>query len=306
MGGKAPDFRVLLYQGPVELAKVIAEAAPEFNIILCLGKEDEPPGKAEVVGNTFVIRVGHKGKNIGVVGVFPPKAPGGPYRMEYERVLMAPEYKTPPGQEKGHPILALLESYHKELKEENYLARRYGKVPHSTQAAIKEATKKGTPAALIGLPSGYVGSAECGRCHKEAFKIWAATDHAKAYATLVKATNPSLSEYNPECIVCHTVGYRYQGGFADAATTPLFKDVGCESCHGPGEAHVKNKGNKALYALINPWKGPPAPPNETPEQEKERERQHELRMESMCRECHDSENDVKWKTFAPKWAKVAH
>ncbi len=282
------DFRVLLYQGPVELARLIPLADPQFNVILCVGQEDEPPGLPVVVGKTYVVRVGHKGKNVGVVGVY--AKPAKTYEMRYQLVPIGPEYKTPPGKVAGHPILALMEAYTKELKDNNYLGR-YGKVPHATQVSVK-----GMPA-LATAKAGYVGSEACSKCHAPAYEVWEKSGHSHAYQTLVDAKNPSLREYDAECIVCHTVGFRYEGGFANATATPKQKDVGCESCHGPCEAHKNNPNNAALYSLINPWK---APPKETADQKKKRI----LKIEGMCRECHDAENDVHW-DFA-KWDKIIH
>jgi hypothetical protein len=297
MGVRNPEFRVLLYQGPLELAKLIPQVAPDFNVILCLSQEDEPPGRPEVVktakGETWVVRVGHKGKNVGVVGVFPPQNPGGPFEMKYQLVSIAPVYKAKPADEKGHPILGLMQRYTKELKDEDYLGK-YGKVPHATQAALKDKPLAG------GInTSDYVGSAACKECHPTASGIWAKSKHSGAYATLVGAKNPSLREYDAECIVCHTVGFRNQTGFANAAKTPNLKDVGCESCHGPSGAHVKRPRDKDIRALINPWK---APADETPKQKTARQ----LKIEGMCRDCHDQDNDVTWKAFLPKWAQVEH
>lgn len=50
--------------------------------------------------------------------------------------------------------------------------------------------------------------------------------------------------YNVYCDGCHTVGF-------DPATESFFEPgVGCESCHGPGEQHVKTGGR--LTAIVNP------------------------------------------------------
>ncbi len=292
MALKKPDFQVLLYQGPVELAKPLAQHYPQFNIILCLSAEDEPPGLPVIVGNTFIIRVGHKGKNLGVVGVNSTANPGRPFDMRYQLVPMAETYATPKGKEQGNPILGLIEAYTRELKADNYLAR-YGKIPHTTQASIKAMAK------FAGARAGYVGSDTCKNCHKTAHAIWAASPHSGAYKTLQSATNPSLREFDAECIVCHTIGFRYTGGFEDMAKTPKLINVGCESCHGPCEIHKNNPNDKAIWALINPWK---APKGEAAAQKSKRM----LRIEGMCRECHDAENDVHW-NFA-KWEekKIIH
>jgi hypothetical protein len=308
MNKAKPDFRVLLYQGPLALAKLIPLAVPDFDVVLCLGEEDEPPGMPEVVktarGETFVIRVGHKGKNIGVVGVFPPKKPGGPFEMKYQLASMDPWFETPAAKKAGHPILALMEKYTRELKSDDYLAK-YGKVPHGTQAALKRAPAAGVAA------SEYVGSETCQKCHPNSFNIWKGSAHSGAYATLAGAKDPSLREYDAECIVCHTVGFRYQSGFANAASTPNLKDVGCESCHGPCGAHVKRPRSAEIHALINPfkahtWRWAPEPAKQ--------KAARQLKIQGMCMECHDHDNDVTWKddpktketAFAKKWKFVVH
>lgn len=88
----------------------------------------------------------------------------------------------------------------------------------------------------------YVGSEICSTesCHptnhQYEYIIWLDTDHAGAYKTLVE----DGSQYDPECIVCHVVGYNYESGFKTAEKTPNLKNVGCEYCHGPGSAHCEN------------------------------------------------------------------
>ena len=96
----------------------------------------------------------------------------------------------------------------------------------------------------------------CADCHATAAKIWEKTPHSHAYKTLVDATHPSNRQYDPECIVCHTIGFGYQSGFASAEKTPKLKNVGCESCHGPGSLHSNSPDNVALQASMNPWKAP--------------------------------------------------
>jgi len=85
------------------------------------------------------------------------------------------------------------------------------------------------------LPDGleYAGSESCKACHEYAYEKWSTKAHARAYATLEKEG----TQYDPECIVCHVVGYTYQSGFVSEDKTGHLKNVGCENCHGPGSKH---------------------------------------------------------------------
>ena len=70
------------------------------------------------------------------------------------------------------------------------------------------------------------------------FKIWEKSAHGNAYKSLVDAKRPSNRQFDPECIVCHTVGFGYESGFFDADKTNQLRNVGCENCHGPGGEHI--------------------------------------------------------------------
>lgn len=83
----------------------------------------------------------------------------------------------------------------------------------------------------------YVGSAACSACHQTAYAWWRSHSHGVAYLTLQQRSK----EYNLDCVGCHVTGYQQPGG--STVTHNLegqLRNVGCESCHGPGAAHVKN------------------------------------------------------------------
>src|SRR5262249_8041783 len=118
----------------------------------------------------------------------------------------------------------------------------------------------------------YVGSEACAACHnkdpknnhgkRDAYAIWLESKHAHAYKTLETAKNPSLRQFDGECLKCHTIGFGYKTGFVDEATDVAngisLKNVGCESCHGPCSDHVAKPGNKEIHLVINKfkWRGP--------------------------------------------------
>jgi len=82
--------------------------------------------------------------------------------------------------------------------------------------------------------SAYAGAKACAPCHPLIYRQWRNTPHAYAFQTLMD----KRSELNPECVVCHVVGYRQRSGFTGISRTPHLAGVQCESCHGPALPHV--------------------------------------------------------------------
>ncbi len=297
------DIPILLYQGPWSRNSgqrpptegvACAEAFPEFPIVLCLSSEDDPPARPLDVktrnGTTSqIILLGHKGKHLGVVGIWKTGKPAEPYAFRYERVEMTEDFQTPKDKEKDHPIIALMEEYTRELRDKNFL-ERYGQVKHPLQILDEDQPVKGLRNIV---PVTYVGSKACEKCHQHAhaYDVWAKSKHSHAYKTLVDAKRPSNRQFDPECIVCHTVGFGYQSGFVSATKTPHLENVGCESCHGPCSVHVKNSTNAVWQKRINPWKH-----IKNPQAKKSA-------IQDMCVKCHDQDNDVTWTNegFDKKW-----
>ncbi|MFQ5673789.1 MAG: multiheme c-type cytochrome [Nitrospinales bacterium] len=86
-----------------------------------------------------------------------------------------------------------------------------------------------------GREKNYATETVCKQCHAEAHDIWSRSRHAGAYATLQKVNKA----FDPECLVCHTVGFGRPGGFLSETDTPELENVQCEVCHGPGLAHSR-------------------------------------------------------------------
>jgi 2',3'-cyclic-nucleotide 2'-phosphodiesterase (5'-nucleotidase family) len=113
---------------------------------------------------------------------------------------------------------------------------------HSPTAVLVAAAKdKIEAAALKGaqatrksqLP--FVGSETCRGCHPAQYAQWKSTPHASAWASLV-ADNRSM---DADCFACHVTGAHHpKGPTFPTEVGPLLVNVGCEACHGPGEAHL--------------------------------------------------------------------
>jgi hypothetical protein len=299
---------VLLYQGPKTRdekkppteALACAKAYPQFPLVVCESEEDEPSFRPDWVehkggGKTMLVAAGRKGKYVAVVGVWKTGKAANPFELKYERVEMTEAFMTPKDKRKDHPIVALMEDYTKELKDKRYL-EKYGQMRHPIQVmpAVKGLAKPGEAV--------YVGSEACKKCHPDAYAIWKKSDHSHAYQSLVekaKEKGPDNRQYDPECIVCHVVGFGIKSGFVTAESKTKaghdLKNVGCEACHGPASVHVANKHNKEWHRRINPWKYlPPKKKNEA--------------IDQFCQKCHDIDNDVTWlhNGFKRKWPFVAH
>jgi hypothetical protein len=298
LDAQGAKLNVLLYQGTPDEATKAAEFClnlrkqnptfPRLDVVLCLGG-DPPPAVPLMVGHTMIISVGHKGRYVGVVGAFPTKNGNPPFELRYQLVSIAPEFETPADKVKGHKLMKVIQDYADDVKNGDYLAK-YKQIEHEVQRKDPIAT--------------YVGSDACKTCHPDAYRIWKGSDpnhgHAHAYNTLVKAKNPSLRQFDGECVVCHTVGFQYKDGFRNLNKTAFLTDVGCESCHGPCGEHVADFKNLNKRELINPL-GYHGKEPETAAQKKVRMQ----RIDDFCQKCHDLDNDVHW-DFDPKWKKIVH
>lgn len=125
-------------------------------------------------------------------------------------------------------------------------------------------------------PADYriAGSESCGSCHASAMKSWAGSHHAHAWQTL----QPRGFHVDAYCLQCHTTGYGLPGGFNSLRSTPALVGVGCENCHGPSAAHVKDpKVRTPFFAAAR----------------------------DQCIRCHDHENSPKF-DYATYWPRILH
>lgn len=118
----------------------------------------------------------------------------------------------------------------------------------------------------------YAGDTLCSTCHPAEHKVWSGSRHGRAYSTLRKINKA----FDPECLVCHVVGFNLPGGFISELDTPDLKNVQCEVCHGPGREHASAPqagfGSKAKEA---------------------------------CKQCHVKNHSPRF-NFAKYWPKIKH
>jgi thiol-disulfide isomerase/thioredoxin len=92
----------------------------------------------------------------------------------------------------------------------------------------------------------HVGSAACRSCHEAEYTWWEADPHRKAMASLADQTHAGAAASQAvECVRCHASPTSHGGPSPTALDGFLpAEGVGCESCHGPGGAHVAAEGGK--------------------------------------------------------------
>jgi predicted CXXCH cytochrome family protein len=104
----------------------------------------------------------------------------------------------------------------------------------AAKAAIEAATPVAPVSALTNSP--FAGSSACTGCHAEQAAQWGGTAHPKAYRALQEVNR----ERDQECFSCHVTGALHPDGPHDPGVVAGLEAVGCESCHGPGKAHLSN------------------------------------------------------------------
>ncbi|MBW7927866.1 MAG: hypothetical protein H3C58_07230 [Fimbriimonadaceae bacterium] len=193
---------ILLLDGRLDDARRTAEAHPELALVVYRSPGD-PPKEPVKVGATWLVSPGEKGKHV--------------IRLEWSAGSLRGYQPIKLGADlvDDERAAALYREYQDRVRSENLLARR----PRSKGEA-------------------FAGSDACGICHAAAYTVWKDSQHAGALATLDKTGHDA----DPDCVGCHVVGLDRDAGFKSRALTPELADVGCESCHGPGAAHVADPG----------------------------------------------------------------
>jgi hypothetical protein len=153
----------------------------------------------------------------------------------------------------------------------------------------------------------YIGADKCKNCHSSdesgnQYHKWETGPHAKAYATLAsdeaKAAGKEKGVDDPQtadqCLKCHVTAF----GVADDMIKKGFnkeEGVQCESCHGPGEAHMK-----ARFMAASQGDAGDGPQTVGPGEIKRPDA-------ATCTTCHNDESPS-YKGFCYKhfWEKIEH
>lgn len=240
---KKCDVVVVLCQSDFAVAKTLASAVGGIHAVLVSTTEQRQGSSAEYwqkeyykglgpekVGDTIVMCSRTESLSLAKLSLDIDKQ-GHVASYEAEYLPVEPSLASHPGIEK------LMEQYAMDIADYN---ERHPMTlfPGSNQGLAPWA------ALMVKDRRQFVSVSECAKCHKREFESWRRTRHASAFASLRAAGQ----QRDPECVQCHTTGYGQMGGFRSEASPPDLTGVQCESCHGPGLAHVRNP--KAGYGEL--------------------------------------------------------
>ena len=212
------DYLILLAHATKEESIELARKFPDFDLVVTAGGASVPPPKPSPIEGTkaLLIEVGQKGTDAVVLGMFDDaKQP-----VRYQCVPLDSRFPA------SKQMQELMKGYQELLAAEGFAGLGIRDVPHP-QAELN---------------GKFVGSKECASCHEIPDIVWKKSGHAKAYTTLTGLDPPR--NFDPECVSCHVVGwhptdyYPYKTGYQGPKKTPHLTGTGCETCHGPGGAHV--------------------------------------------------------------------
>ena len=281
------DLQVLLSYAKPQDTIALAADFPAFDIVVTAGGADEPPLQLGVIPKTKskLVEVGHKGMHAIVLGIYDKK------KIKYQVVPLDKRFADSPEMQE------VMAQYQWKLQTAGW--SQLGLRPVSHPNSIKGDKLSGA----------FLGSSKCGECHGKELEIWEKSPHAKATSTLADSNPPR--QFDPECIACHSTGWKvsepsawkpadfvpYATGFDGLESTPLLVGNGCENCHGPGGAHVaaEEGANESLRAK----------PREKMKVELEWARHN------LCTRCHDGDNDPNFhpdddSVWQKYWKQIEH
>ncbi len=196
----------------LDYARARSELPLDDVVVLLVAASPERPGEAHEVEGTLVLSPGTRGMRLGRVDL--QLAADGALAGWTASVVELTNAVA------DAPRLADWYTAYNDALREDYLR----------QVAARKARRSGQ--------SPFAGAATCTECHRTASTVWHATNHAGALGILEGVGKA----FDPNCVVCHSVGFGSEGGFLALDETPELANVQCESCHGPGRAHVADGG----------------------------------------------------------------
>jgi hypothetical protein len=243
------DSLIVLAYLPEEELRELAQSLPEADAIV--GGPTGQPIQPKQIGPVTLTSATNKGKFLARLEA-PPLGSGRGWTGRIEE--LSDRYADDPRQ------TANIEEYHRELASRDF---------KPDQTSLVEPLRANMPRDFA-----IAGTDTCQECHADDCSLWRKSKHALAWNSL----KTKGAQYDPDCQRCHTTGYGLPGGFASVRSGGRLTDAGCENCHGPSKAHVKDD------TVLTPYYA---------------------RAKDRCITCHDRENSPEF-NYDRYWAEIVH
>ncbi len=225
--GKADLIVLLAFADEATLARLAGEFY-ECQVILG-GKVSQPAQQLQKENRSLVYFVTNESRALGILRLrlakgAPLTVTGNEIRLLHDKIAQDPSLRE------------LMQSYRDEI--------------HQTRLAVDDPNNLDADAVPgVRTVAGYAGTEQCLACHPGAAAVWNSSAHARAFATLTGRK----AEADPKCIGCHTIGFGTASGYRREFGAARLVEVGCESCHGPGSLHVRQRaGDPAVNFTFRP------------------------------------------------------
>ena len=228
-------------QGTLNLIKEVK------GIDMCvIGHTSSSINNEQVIDDTAIFSSAYEGRTIGRANLFVDDADG--------RIMAIDVGITNLNDKIDHDkeMLARVEQYKKDLVE------------------FKTAKRAAYPRTMGSDKESFLGERACMSCHQDAWTAYVGSAHRSAFASI---RNKGQS-FEPECLSCHTTGYKHKNGYSDDLPFNKLTNVQCEACHGYGSQHARD----------GKWIA---------------------QAKDSCTMCHDQKNSPEF-DYATYWEKIKH
>jgi hypothetical protein len=213
--GKADMIVLLAFTDEATLTQ-LAQQFYECQVILG-GKVSQPAQELKKANRSLIYFVTNESRALGILHLQllkgnPPQVVSNEIRLLHDKIPQDPSFRE------------MMQSYREEVRHTRLAVDDPGNLSANMVPGVRTVAT-------------YVGTHKCLACHKTAAAAWATSAHARAFATLIDRK----ADADPKCIGCHTVGFGDPSGYRREFGADKLVDAGCESCHGPGSLHVREK-----------------------------------------------------------------
>jgi len=206
------EAMVVIYHGPANEALALRPSFPGVDLWLISHGVYQPMVQVPTSdGGALVVGPGDRGREVGLI-TLEKNRKGVARAAKFHQIILDDRVPDSP---KAAPI------------QERFLKR--------SQSSMTPPPPEPARNGFAAHDSSFVGSEVCRLCHEDIYNKWRETKHSHAFETLLTKKQSA----NPECLLCHTVGFGEPTGYTMKESQSYLAAVGCEMCHGRSGSHVR-------------------------------------------------------------------